>query len=176
MKSIMSLVVAILLSTFSSDSGADGGNIWMLSGWTADKNAAFVRSSSGDDGVGINFSMNGRDARIIVCSSERSLHGTELVRVIGAVDEEHATFVGSMVHVPTTNCWRAKLETAVLASIKKGHALGIIINDGSASYAVNLFGVAAAMDTAWAYVEAKLKQQKTSPAIVVSPSRESIYW
>lgn len=111
-----------------------------LSGWRSSCNYAVVRrSSDSEDEIGVffPFSKNGQSALFVACSEERSLKGSEAVKLTLTMDDGFKWTEDANLVTNGGVCWSSTLPKNVLEKIRKRDAMTLSINE-RVSYSVNL--------------------------------------
>lgn len=130
-----------------------------LRGWTSDRNAAQVgpRGSYTEDGIGVNFPLDGNAARLVACTSNYDLHGISSMQLEIQVDGDLVqSGIGAAI-AGSANCWNLALSTRALRDIKGGQQMIVEMRD-TLTFQVDLTGSAKALNTAWIYVDQRLSR------------------
>ncbi|WP_296702471.1 hypothetical protein [Thiocapsa sp. UBA6158] len=130
-----------------------------LRGWTSDRNAAQVGPSGSysEDGIGVNFPLDGSTARLVACTSNYDSHGLGSMQFEIKVDDNLVqSGIGEAI-TGSDNCWNLALSTQALRGIKAGRLMMVRLSN-AVTFRVDLTGSAKALNTAWDYVEQRLSR------------------
>jgi len=131
----------------------------LLSGWKADRNAALTRphTPGSEDGLGVNFPLDGEGARIVACTDAPAVRGRSTVGLKINIDGSEVAAGTAHAAPRSRTCWNAYLPKESLRAIKEGSTMWVSVAE-RVFFRADLTGSAKAMNEAWEYVEARLPE------------------